>query len=199
MRAFALFFICAALTFQGAKAQTILGRVVRVADGDTITILTSGNQQVRIRLAWIDAPELGQAFGNVSREALAELVAGKNVQVEEHDVDRYGRTVGTVFVDGYDACLAQVQAGLAWVYDYYIRKASTNVQSQYYDAQEKARGAREGLWHDDQPVPPWEYRKSLRSALTNPLSDREPFPHKFSVRIPCTRPLGAARVNNRGA
>lgn len=158
------------LTALPLSAQTISGRVVRVADGDTITILVSGNQQIRIRLAWIDAPELGQAFGNVSREALAELVAGKTVQVEEHDIDRYGRTVGTVFVDGRDTCLAQVQAGLAWVYDYFIRRASTNVQLQYYEAQEKARGVRKGLWHDDKPVPPWEYRRSLRSALRDQVA-----------------------------
>jgi endonuclease YncB( thermonuclease family) len=71
----------------------LTGQVIRVSDGDTITILASGSQQICIRLAWIDAPERGQAFGNVSRAALAVLVAGKTVQVEQVDVDRYGSVI----------------------------------------------------------------------------------------------------------
>jgi Staphylococcal nuclease homologue len=85
-----------------SPGYALSGRVVRVADGDTITALTTRNIQVRVRLAWIDAPEKGQAFSNVARESLSDLVAGKTVQVEEHDRDRYGRTVGIVFVDGQD-------------------------------------------------------------------------------------------------
>jgi endonuclease YncB( thermonuclease family) len=149
------------LTAAVARAE-LTGRVIRVSDGDTITILVSGNQQVRIRLAWIDAPELGQAFGNVSRQALAELVAGKTVQVEEHDIDRYSRIVGTVFVDGQDVCLAQVQAGLAWVYDHYVVNAPLAVQSQYYKAQEESRRARRGLWLDNNPLEPWTFRRTER-------------------------------------
>ena len=136
------------------------GQVIRVSDGDTITILASGSQQIRIRLAWIDAPERGQAFGNVSRAALAVLVAGKTVQVEQVDVDRYGRTVGTVFVDGTDACLAQVKAGLAWVYDHYVVNAPAAIQSQYYEAQKEARSARAGLWIESNPTAPWVFRRA---------------------------------------
>jgi endonuclease YncB( thermonuclease family) len=153
-----------------AAGADLTGRVVHIADGDTLTLLTESNQQIRIRLSWIDAPELGQAFGNVSREALAELVAGKTVQVEQVDIDRYGRTVGTVFVDGRDVCLAQVQAGLAWVYDHYIVNAPVTIQSQYYEAQEKARTERKGLWQDSNPVAPWIFRhqKSARMISNGP-------------------------------
>lgn len=97
-----------------AHAEAIIGRVVKVADGDTITVLDDQLQQHRIRLGGIDAPERRQAFGGRSRETLSQMVAGRTVVVESNKLDRYGRSVGVVLVDGRDANLAQVQAGMAW-------------------------------------------------------------------------------------
>ena len=105
-----------AIVWSGAQAADIHGKVVAVADGDTITILTSAKEQVKIRLHGIDAPERGQDFGTKSKQALSDLVFGKQVRIETEGKDRYGRVIGTVFVDGVDVNLAMVDMGLAWHY-----------------------------------------------------------------------------------
>ncbi len=97
-----------------AFADTLTGKVVKVTDGDSITVLDSTNTQHRIRLQGIDAPERKQAFGNASRKHLASLVAGKTVTVKWDKRDRYGRIVGFVLVDGHDVNLEQVKTGMAW-------------------------------------------------------------------------------------
>ncbi len=107
---------------------------------------------MKIRLAQIDAPESEQAFGQKSRQSLAEMVFNKWVSVEKETVDKYGRTVGTVFVDGMDVNKNQVARGMAWVYLKYAHD-KTLVQ-----IEDNARQARAGLWGDPNPVPPWEYR-----------------------------------------
>ncbi len=98
--------------FAPAFADTLTGKVVKVADGDSITILDSTDTQHRIRLQGIDAPERKQAFGNASRKHLASLVAGKEVTVKWDKRDRYRRIVGFVIVDGQDMNLEQVKAGI---------------------------------------------------------------------------------------
>ena len=98
------------------QADTLLGKVINVADGDTITILDDTNTQHKIRLAGIDAPEKRQAFGAVSKQSLAEQVAGRSVAVEWVKVDRYGRKVGKVLLAGMDCNLVQIRRGLAWHY-----------------------------------------------------------------------------------
>lgn len=80
-------------------------KVVGVHDGDTITVLTDGREQIKVRLDAIDAPELGQAYGQASKKALSELVFGKQVTIVTKKHDRYGRTIGHVIVDGGDVNL----------------------------------------------------------------------------------------------
>ena len=101
-----------------AFADTLTGKVVKVADSATVTILDN-NTQHKIRLQGIDAPERKQLFGNASRKHLATLVTGKEITVKWDNRDRYGRIVGFVIVDGQDVNLAQVKAGMAWFYRYY--------------------------------------------------------------------------------
>jgi endonuclease YncB( thermonuclease family) len=139
-------------------AETITGRVVAVADGDTITVLDSTKVQHKIRLAGIDAPEKKQAFGQRSKESLSDLVFDQAVTVETTKRDRYGRKIGTVLVDGLDANLEQVKRGMAWHYKAYEREQSPQERQDYAKAEEVARGARIGLWNDVQPVPPWDFR-----------------------------------------
>ncbi|MCP9496573.1 MAG: thermonuclease family protein [Pyrinomonadaceae bacterium MAG19_C2-C3] len=98
-----------------AEAQTITvrGKVVAVADGDTIIILDANKHQHKIRFQGIDAPERSQAFGTRARQHLSDLVFGKDVEVRIDKRDRYGRSVSVVRRDGTDINLAIIQAGFA--------------------------------------------------------------------------------------
>ena len=145
-----------------ASADTLTGKVVKVADGDSITVLENTNTQHRIRLQGIDAPERKQAFGNASRKHLASLVAGKEVTVKWAKRDRYGRIVGTVIVDGHDMNLAQVKTGMAWFYRYYQKELSAENRKLYAQAEDEARANKKGLWQDKNPMPPWEWRRLYR-------------------------------------
>ena len=153
------------LTFsiQFVNAATLTGKVVGVADGDTITVLDSSNTQYIIRLAGIDAPEKKQAFGNVSKQSLSDLVYGKQVDVDWSKQDRYGRTVGKVFVNGTNANLVQVKRGLAWYYKKYQNELILDDRLDYLHAQEAAESSKVGLWADREPTPPWDFRKSRLS------------------------------------
>lgn len=130
-----------------------------VADGDTITVLDAGNRQTRVRLQGIDAPESRQAFGQVSKQNLSDLVFDRHVVVEYEKTDRYGRTLGKVLVGGRDVNLEQVKAGLAWHYKYYQDEQSPADRRLYADAETDARAARRGLWSDSNPIPPWDFRR----------------------------------------
>ena len=116
------FAIFALLLAGACHAATIEGRVVGMADGDTVTVLDADKTQHKIRLSGIDAPEKKQPFGYHSKQSLSELVFSKTVTVETGKTDRHGREVGKVLVDGLDANLAQVQRGFAWHYKTYERE-----------------------------------------------------------------------------
>ena len=158
-----------------AHAETITGRVVGVADGDTITVLDADKVQHKIRLAGIDAPEKKQALGNRSKESLSELVFDKTVAVETTKRDKYGRQIGKVLVDGRDVNLVQVERGMAWFYRQYQREQSPNDQRLYEAAEDAARAGKRGLWRDADPVPPWEFRRTLsrtRPTVTGHIRGR---------------------------
>lgn len=144
-------------------ADLLRGQIVGVHDGDTVTLLDSSSALHKIRLAGIDAPELGQAFGRRSKEELSREVFGKPATVEWSKRDRYGRLVGKVVVDGRDANLAQVGKGFAWHYTAYAAEQPLVDRVAYKEGQTRAREARLGLWEDDQPLPPWDYRRKGRA------------------------------------
>lgn len=150
--------VCLAGWLGLATADTLTGEVVAVADGDTITVLDDAHRQHRVRLAGIDAPEKGQPFGTRARESLGKRVFRRVVQVDYKKLDRYGRIVGKVTVDGADVCLEQVTAGLAWHYVAYQREQSPEDRRAYARAEAEAREARRGLWADGHPAAPWDFR-----------------------------------------
>lgn len=131
----------------------LVGLVVAIADGDTLTVLNDQHTQVKVRLAEIDAPERKQAFGTRSRQSLAELCHEKRAEVRVVDIDRYGRTVGRVSCAGTHANAEQVRRGMAWVYPKYVKDKSL------YGLQEEAQAAGRGLWSDPEPIAPWDWRK----------------------------------------
>jgi len=134
------------------------GKVVKVADGDTITVLHDGRRE-RIRLYGIDAPEMGQSYGRKAKDALAGMVAGKTVEIKRKDTDRYGRTVGIVMVDSRNVNADMVRAGYAWVYPKYCKERGCR---DWFALERTAREARSGMWADPHIVPPWEWRKAQR-------------------------------------
>ncbi|MDG1453148.1 MAG: thermonuclease family protein [Methylophilaceae bacterium] len=140
-------------------ADIITGRVVAITDGDSIRILDSNNNQFKIRLIGIDAPEKKQAFGNVSKQSLSELVSGKIVNVNYSKRGRYGRIVGKVLLDNKDINLEQVKRGLAWHYKQYEREQDVADRALYTQGEHIAQKANLGLWNDKNPVPPWDFRK----------------------------------------
>ncbi len=145
-----------------STADTLHGRVVGVSDGDTVTVLDATNTQFIIRLMGIDAPEKKQAFGNISKEHLSGLVFNKPVAVEYTKQDKYGRTVGKITINGVDANLEQIIAGLAWHYKKYQREQSEADRTIYAQAEEEARVTKRGLWFDTDPAPPWDWRKQQK-------------------------------------
>jgi endonuclease YncB( thermonuclease family) len=138
----------------GRSGSPRLWRVVGVNDGDTLTCLDESNQQQKVRLAEIDAPELSQDFGKVSREALATMVFGKTVEVVDDGKDRYGRWIGRLSVNGIDVNRQMVATGNAWHYAAYSHDDSLAA------LQTQAQAQRIGLWAQPNPQPPWEYRAS---------------------------------------
>ena len=106
---------------------------------DTLTVLTAQRQQHRVRLSGIDAPERRQAFGQVSKQHLSDLVYDKTVTVVFHKRDRYKRILGQLLVNGADAGLDQIETGMAWHYKRYEREQSTEDRVAYARAEETAR------------------------------------------------------------
>lgn len=153
MRALRSLFACALLAFCSAAWADFSGSVVGVIDGDTIDVLVE-NRPVRVRLAQIDAPERAQAFGTRSRQALSAMVFRQAVTVAEAGPDRYGRTLGAVFVAGVNVNAAMIDQGMAWAYRQYVTDRSL------IQLEAQARAARRGLWVDPAPVEPWLFRRT---------------------------------------
>ena len=144
------------IAVQSAEADTLSGRVVGVADGDTLTVLDGNNKPHKIRLSGIDAPEKSQAYGQRSKQSLSALAYSRSVSVEWRKRDRYRRIVGKVFECGRDLNLEQVRRGLAWHYKQYQGEQDASDRARYATAETEARAAQRGLWA--LPVPPWEWR-----------------------------------------
>jgi endonuclease YncB( thermonuclease family) len=157
-----------ALPVSFALADTFHARVIGVTDGDTITVLDSNKQQQKIRFNAIDAPEHKQPFGTRSRQNLARYVAGKDVQLACHKIDRYQRKLCKVWVQPADCrrCrktldvgLAQITDGMAWWYRRFADEQTAEDRGRYESAERKARLRKRGLWRDSDPMPPWEWRR----------------------------------------
>lgn len=142
-----------------SAGDTVLGRVVGVLDGDTITVLDAAKVEHRIRLYGIDAPESTQDYGAKAKLALSSLVFGKEVQVVVRAGDRYGRTVGQVYSGDTYANRVMVENGMAWWYEHDAPQ-DTDVK----DAEQKAKEAKLGLWAAANPLPPWEWRRRQKDG-----------------------------------
>lgn len=141
-----------------APQAVIQAEVTGVADGDTLSIMLDGTRH-RIRLARIDAPEKRQPFGRRSEQSLRQLVWKRTVTLAWHHLDRYGRPIADVTLDGLDVNAEQVKRGMAWVYRQYSQDAKLIA------LEREARAAKLGLWEEPNPVAPWEWRQTHRAPL----------------------------------
>jgi endonuclease YncB( thermonuclease family)/methylphosphotriester-DNA--protein-cysteine methyltransferase len=154
----------ATVAAQSNNVQLVIeGKVVKVYDGDTITLLGKNNKQYRIRFQGIDAPEAHQEFGQASRDNLARMIQDKDVRVVWSKVDKYRRTVGKVLLDGRDVNIEQIKAGLAWHYKKYADEQPPEDRITYAAAETEARAAKRGLWQDPNPTPPGEWRAEVKT------------------------------------
>ena len=135
-------------------AEILSGRVIKVADGDTITVLTRDFTQIKVRLHGIDCPERNQDFANKAKIYTSELVFGKVVSVVALNKDRYGRTIGIVSLpDGRILNSELLRAGLAWHYKKY------DSSTEWANLELEARRRKVGIWSVKNPIAPWEHRK----------------------------------------
>ena len=140
------------------SAQVLKGKAVSIADGDTFTLLVNGNEQVKIRIDGIDAPEKKQDFGNRAKEYLSGMIWGEMLTVCVTKTDRYGRSIGKVSTPSIeDVGLEMIKAGYAWQYRDY------NKEQSYEEAEKLARKNRNGLWLDKNPIRPQDFRKARKN------------------------------------
>jgi len=157
VRQIAPIFLIIVFLFAGISfaQKTIRGKVIAIADENTIIVLQN-NRQYKIRLYGIDTPEKRQAFGQKAKKFASDMAMNQQVKVVVYDIDRYGRVVGMVYIG--QRCLneALIQNGFAWVYRRYCKESFC---SKWLGYEQEARANRIGLWSYDNPIPPWEFRK----------------------------------------
>ena len=144
-----------------ASAFEFTGKVVSVADGDTITVLY-GKKEYKIRFQHIDCPESSQAFGTKAKQVLSNKVFGKTVTVRWTEKDRYERILGDVYIGKRRINAEMVNEGMAWHYKFFSKDATVAA------AEVKARAAKLGIWSQPNPVPPWDFRKGKGTANRGP-------------------------------
>jgi endonuclease YncB( thermonuclease family) len=154
------------------QAETLTGWVTHIADGDTITVQDYSNQQHKVGLIGIDAPEKYQTSGNHSHQSLGALLNGRDVAVIWHRRDNHGRIIGKVMIapsdsscrnqrdcpKTLDASLEQIKTGQAWWDRSHAKELRPEDRSKYELAEFQAKIHRNGLWADNNPVPPWDFR-----------------------------------------
>lgn len=160
-----LFFAGLVLAAPPNVVKEFSGKVIGVTDGDTIKVLVN-KETITVRLEGIDAPESGQSFGKKSKEALSEAVAGKTVTVKKTGTDKYKRSLGIVMLEDVDVNAKLVEEGWAWHFKKY------NDEERLAKLEESARKAKRGLWADESPLAPWEYRARQKTPESKPQESK---------------------------
>ena len=128
-------------------------KVVKVNDGDTITIMMNGEKQ-KIRLYGIDTPEINQSFGTEAKQFLSDQILNRDVEIEVKDTDRYKRLVAVVYLNNKSMNELLLKEGWAWWYEVYAKK-----EYKYKELQEEAQKRKRGMWRNKGNIPPWEFRR----------------------------------------
>ncbi len=172
-------------------AASFKAKVIHVADGDTITVLTVTKEQVKIRINGIDCPEKGQAFGKKAKQFTKDLVAGEIVTIQPYKHDKYGRTIADVLIaDGRNLAHELLKAGYAWWFFKY------SDDERLGQLETTAKKAKVGLWSDRYPMPPWVYRHRERILSDPSSSPSSQWPFSQLDNSPSVR-SGQVRGNRR--
>lgn len=134
------------------QVEILKGRVIGVTDGDSIVLLLKNNTQLKVRLEGIDCPESHQDFGEKAKQETVMLCFQKEVTLHKTGVDRYGRTLGFIFVGDTNVNRELIRTGYAWHYKKY------NKDPELAELETKAREMKVGLWSQPNPEAPWDYR-----------------------------------------
>ncbi len=152
-----LYLVFVSLLFFFGQAQETRGRVVKIQDGDTFTLLTNTNEEIKVRMHGIDAPEKNQPYGQASKKHLSELIYGKTVCVIQKGKDKYKRYLGIAyFENGENVNYKMVADGYAW---HFTKYSDDGYQ---VSLEKNARKQRRGLWQDSNPMSPWEFRAASK-------------------------------------
>jgi endonuclease YncB( thermonuclease family) len=165
-------FLCAFLCPPAVKAASLVGKVIEVNSGDVITIFNL-NRPVRVRLLGVDAPEMDQAFGDVAKKHLADLVLDKSVLVEYAGIAGDHSLNGRVLLEGADIGAQMIRDGAAWVDPDSEHRLSVTDREVYQQSEVAARSERRGLWQQENPVAPWEFAKAV-AMRRNPVATPTP-------------------------
>ncbi|MCE3076596.1 thermonuclease family protein [Chryseobacterium gwangjuense] len=133
------------------------GKVIKIKDGDTIVVLLGNNHQETLRLAEVDCPENGQAFGKNAKQFTSSQVFGEKIVFYRVNKDRYRRTIAKIFYDDNKYLSAEIiKSGWGWWYF----KASKNTELKSYEI--SAKNSKIGLWKDNNAISPWEFRNNKK-------------------------------------
>ena len=154
-----LFLVVGWLCYLGRKGKFLMisARVVAVLDGDTIDVVDEEGTRRRIRLLYLDAPEIHQLYGPESREVLVKAIYGEMVTVQLTGQDVYDRDLGVIRYEGREVNFDMVRCGHAWT----VQDSPDN----YKAASVSAQARRIGLWEAERPMPPWDFRKLEKAGL----------------------------------
>lgn len=146
------------LSLSNCLYSQLKGRIIGVSDGDSVSLLDEKNVVFKIRLNGIDAPEKKQDFGNASKNFIGDLIYDKFVWVRTNGLDRYGRTIGTIYLNenmiGKSVNEMSLENGMSWHY----KKYDKNIL--WSNMELKAKEDKIGLWQLQNPIPPWSFRGS---------------------------------------
>lgn len=181
------------------ETNLIEGKVIIVYDGDHLALQTKDKKIYSIRIQGIDAPEDQQEFGKKSRKKLSDLVIDKEVKVIVHKKDLYDRYVGSVYINGQDVGLKQIENGMAWHFKRFSSEQSADSRMRYTKTEIKARGDKVGLWGEKAPMPPWEFRneepvESTATAKTATLAGAPEKPNAETSPATQSKPSGRSYV-----
>lgn len=148
-----LFFLLSlALTRASANGE-MSGKVFNVIDGNTMEVLGTDNVVYKIILAGVDCPELTQEFGEEAKKCTEKMLLKKEVTVRFQGKDRKGNYIAVILKDGVDPRIELLKEGLAWTAE---KDPAPELESYCKIAKEKGKG----LWKEENPTPPWEYRRN---------------------------------------